>query len=142
MRQCNKPAAVAIGTIALAVAAILAGSSAAGTGKEESFSRVEVKTQANGDQVVATVKVTGRGGFGCNLLYPWRLTLTPGPGVEMPKTTYGKGDAKVFTRDAVIFEVRYSAGASAGEIKARLRLSVCNEKQCQMEQVDLAWPAR
>lgn len=142
MKQCNKLAAAAIATSILVTGALFTRAAAARDADSGKLHHVEVKTEVNGDDVVTTIRVTGRGGYGCNTLYPWRLTVTPGQGVEMPKTTFGKGDAKRFTREAVVFVVRYEASAGAGEIKAQLRLSVCNVKQCLMDRVYLSWPAR
>jgi hypothetical protein len=142
MKQCIKLAAVAIGTALAAAALLFAGASVAGTTKSGSFYQVEVSTKANGDEVVATIKVTGKAGYGCNTLYPWKLTVTPGSGVELAKTVFGKVDATKFTKQAVIFEVRYVARAGAGPMAAKLKLSGCDDKQCQMEQVDLSWPSR
>jgi len=142
MEQCIKPAAVAIGTVMVVAALLVAQTSAAKTTKSGSFYKVEISTKATGDDVVATIKITGKGGYGCNTLYPWKLTVTPGSGVEMAKTVLGKVDAAKFGKAAVIFEVRYVARAGAGPMAAKLKLSGCDDKQCQMEQVDLSWPSR
>lgn len=142
MRQCIKLATAAIGALGAAALILSATAAAAGVTRSGPFYQVEVITKSAGDEVVATVRTTGKGGYGCNTLYPWKLTMTPGPGVEMTKTSFGKADATTFTKEEVVFEVRYKARAGAGEIKAKLKLSGCDDKQCQMEQVDLAWPAR
>jgi hypothetical protein len=142
MEQCIKPAIVAIGTVMVVAALLVAQTSAAKTAKSGSFYQVEITTKATGDDVVATIRVTGKSGYGCNMLYPWKLTVIPGPGIEMTKTVFAKGDASKFTKEAVVFEVRYVARAGAGPVTAKLKLSGCDDKQCQMEQVDLSWPSR
>jgi hypothetical protein len=142
MGHCNRIAAAAIGVLVVAGAILSAGISPAKTAKSGSFYQVDISTTTSGDSVVATIRVTGKGGYGCNTLYPWKLTVTPGSGVEMDKTVYHKGDATQFAKEAVVFQVRYTALAGADKVTAKLKFSFCNDKQCQMEQVDLSWPAR
>jgi hypothetical protein len=38
--------------------------------------------------------------------------------------------------------VPYTAAAEAKSVSAKLKLSLCDDKQCQMETVKLSWPAR
>ena len=80
-----------------------------------------------------TVKITAKGksGYHCNTLYPWKV-MVEGP--ESQKKTYKKKEAKVFTKEKVIFEVPRIKGQ-----KAKLKMSVCNDKQCIMHTEELSW---
>jgi hypothetical protein len=85
------------------------------------------------DKTATTVKITatGKSGYHCNTLYPWKLTVD-GPGQE--KTVYRKKDAKAFSKDAVVFQVPYKKGQ-----KAEMKMSVCNDAQCIMHTEKLSW---
>jgi hypothetical protein len=136
----SKPRQIAI---LLLGAALAAGSIAsAAVTKTGSFYVVKVETSGSGDARVAKITTTGKNGYHCNMLYPWKLTLTPGRGVTLARTAFKKGDAKQFAEAAVVFEVPYQASAGAEKITAALKLSLCDDKQCQMETVDISWPAR
>jgi hypothetical protein len=139
MTQCSKR-----GTLAIVVAAALAvGSLAASAAvtKKGPFYKVEVTTTAKGDAITATVKAEGTNGYHPNKDYPWKLTLTPGTGVTAAKTVYTKADVQLSPTTAA-FTVQYQATAGAKPVAAELKLSMCDAKQCQMEKVQLSWPAR
>ncbi len=80
-----------------------------------------------------TVKITatGKSGFHCNTLYPWKLTVESG---NNQQKVYKKEDAKSFTQRKVVFEIPYSKGESG-----KLKLSVCNDVQCIMHEEKLTW---
>jgi len=102
------------------------------------FYTVEVKKTKKKDKNVAVITITGTNGYHCNMLYPWKLTVKPTSGVKTEKDTYKKGDAKTFTEKAVVFEVVYTAEAGK-KASANLKMSLCNEKQCDRAKVDLTW---
>lgn len=140
MSSWRKPRYIAI----LILAAIFAVGSLATAAitKSGSFYTVKVEITGSGDSREAKITTTGKNGYHCNKLYPWKLTLKPGPGVTMAKKVFKKGDAKPFSEAAVVFTVPYTATADAKSVSAKLKLSLCDDKQCQMEKVKLSWPAR
>jgi len=140
MPQLSKPRYLA----ALVLAALfVAGTMAtAAITKSGSFYTVKVETSGSADARLAKITTVGKNGYHCNKLYPWKLTVTPGTGVTAAKTSFKKGDAKQFSEAAVVFEVPYQAAADAKKVAAKLKLSLCDDKQCQMETVELSWPAR
>ncbi|MBW2277768.1 MAG: hypothetical protein JRF63_09770 [Deltaproteobacteria bacterium] len=140
MLQLGKPRYIAI---LILTAVFVAGSIAsAAITKSGSFYTVKVETSGSGDSRVAKITTVGKNGYHCNKLYPWKLTITPGDGVTVAKTKLKKGDAKKFEEAAVVFEVPYTAADGAKKVSAKLKLSLCDDKQCQMETVPLSWPAR
>lgn len=96
------------------------------TEKKSDFYKVKVSAKADR----ATIVVTGRGGYHCNIEYPWKLT------VESMGTTsiLKKGDAETFKTESVVFVAPYKKSA-----KAVLKMSMCDDKQCKMEKIPLAW---
>ena len=103
---------------------------------KSAFYDVKVTSTKGQDGTVATITVKGKGGFHCNTLYPWKLTLEAEPGVVVGKTVLKKKDAAKFSEKEVVFQVKYTpkTGQSIG---AKLKLSVCDDKQCKMETVSL-----
>jgi uncharacterized protein YaiE (UPF0345 family) len=97
--------------------------------KEEKFYQVKVKASSG----KAAVGVVGKNGYHCNTEYPWKLTIIDGSAV---KKVYKKIDAKVFGARKVEFEVPYT---SKGSVQGKLKLSMCDDKQCKMETVKLSW---
>jgi hypothetical protein len=130
----------------LVLAALFVASSlaAAAITKSGSFYTVKLEVTGSGDSRVATITTTGKNGYHCNKLYPWKLTVTPGAGVTMAKKVFKskKGDAKTFTEPKVVFQVPYTATDGAEKVEAKLKISLCDDKQCQMETVKLSWPAK
>ena len=142
MPQLNKPRSIALLVLA---AMLVAGSLAtAAITKSGSFYTVKVETTGSGDARTAKITTTGKNGYHCNKLYPWKLTVKPGSGVTMDKTVFKskKGEAKTFSEAKVVFEVPYKVSADAGKVTAKLKISLCDDKQCQMETVPLSWPAK
>ena len=105
-------------------------SAAAGETKEVA-SRNELEVKVDKTAATITITATGKSGYHCNTLYPWKLTVT-GPGQE--KVVYRKKDAKAFSKDAVIFQVPYKKGQ-----KAEMKMSVCNDAQCIMHTEEFSW---
>ncbi|MFO8070659.1 MAG: hypothetical protein R6V85_02180 [Polyangia bacterium] len=140
MRQCIKPRALAIATLLLATSA--ATWAFASVTQKGSFYAVEVTTATDdGGDVVATIEASGRGGYHCNTLYPWKLTVEAPDGVQLSKKKFRKNDASQFGESKVVFRVPYRTSGRAGQIRAELKMSFCDEKQCQMKTLDLSWPA-
>jgi len=106
--------------------------------KEGTFYRVEIQLSREGDSQKATITVTGKAGYHCNKLYPWKLTVAPPPGVTVAKPVLGKADARVMEEAKVVFVVPFS-GKTGTVVPASLKLSLCDDKQCQMETVELTW---
>jgi hypothetical protein len=141
MKQCSKSAIMAILAAALVLSAATAALAAAVT-VSGSFYDVKVVTSGSDGSMVATITTTGNNGYHCNMLYPWKLTVDEGTGITVPKPMLKKADAEQFTEPAVIFKVPYTAADSATKVTAALKLSLCDDKQCQMETVKLEWVAR
>jgi len=141
MKQCSK---TGILTILVAAAVLLAATvaSTATRGKSGLFYDVKVVTSGSAGSMVATITTTGKNGYHCNMLYPWKLTVEPAVGTTVAKPKLKKEDAAQFTEAGVIFKVPYTAARSATVVSAALKLSLCDDKQCQMETVALSWPAR
>lgn len=107
--------------------------SVAQSNRSEKLYKIDIQTQTKSKQALATIKVTGRAGYHCNTLYPWKLIVKEG-GKET--RTMSKQDAKHFTENNVIFVVPYS---KADGNEATLKLSMCNDKQCIMEKASISW---
>lgn len=105
--------------------------------KSGDFYEVSVETRTTGDKSVATVTATPRNGYHCNMQYPWKLTIVESDGLKTAKTVLRKADAKKFGQDAVVFEVPYSV-PQGKEVKGALKFSMCDEKQCKMERLELS----
>ena len=99
----------------------------------EKLYKIDIQTQKKAKQALATIKITGRAGYHCNTLYPWKLIIK-----ERGKETFSmsKQDATHFAENNVIFTVPYS---KANENEATLKLSLCNDKQCIMEKASISW---
>jgi hypothetical protein len=130
--------AIAVATLALTVAMPAAGKVA--TRKSGGFYDVKVETAKSGTRGTATLTVTGKNGYHCNIQYPWKLTLTAAPELKLEKTVFRKADAVRFAQKAVVFSASYEVRAEK-TVSAELKLSLCDDKQCQMETVSLSWPA-
>jgi hypothetical protein len=99
----------------------------------EKLYKIDIKTQKKTKQAFATIKITGRAGYHCNTLYPWKLIIKEG-GKETRTMT--KQEASHFTKDNVTFVVPY---LKADGNEATLKLSMCNDKQCIMENASISW---
>jgi hypothetical protein len=143
--RCGKRAwlAIAAATLAFAVAVPVTGqaTSKVAAQKSGSFYDVKVETARNGARGTATITVSGKNGYHCNIQYPWKLTLTADPSLGLDKTVLRKTEAARFTERSVVFSVSYEARAGK-TVSAELKLSLCDDKQCQMETVPLSWPAQ
>ena len=142
MTECKKSVTLAILTAAL-VLCVAAAAFANATVKTGSFYEVRVETARAADgTVTATITTVGKTGYHCNMLYPWKLTVQQGDGITVDKPILKKQDAAQFTEAGVVFKVPYTAADSVKTMAAALKLSLCDDKQCQMETVPLSWPAR
>ncbi len=141
MKNYRKLSLITIGASLLLLLTVSA-TSAAVVNKTGSFYKIKIETSGDGDSRTAVITVTGTKGYHCNKLYPWKLTLKPGEGITLKKIKFKKGDATKFAEKAVVFTVPYRAVAGAKTVFAKLKLSLCDDKQCQMESVNLSWPAR
>jgi hypothetical protein len=116
-----------VATISLVLMTLVAASSAAD--KKKNAKEFEIKVTMSAKSVTITAK--GASGFHCNTLYPWKLSVE-GPAGQ--KKTYKKQEAKVFSEQKVVFEVPRSKGQ-----KAKMKLSVCDDKQCIMHTEEFSW---
>ncbi len=112
--------------------------SAANADASGSTYNIKIKKNDNKKEPVATIEVNGKAGFHCNTLYPWKLTVKPGPGAGVEPQILKKKDAKKFAKDAVIFKVSYKKDPNK-KTSADLKFSMCNDKQCVMETIPLSW---
>lgn len=146
MRRICEVTTLFVMTLALAFAGA-SSASAAPVVKTGAFYKVKIEVSGQGDSKVAKITVTGIKGYHCNLLYPWKLTLEASQGVTVEKAKYKAGpkvkkDATAYGEDAIVFTVPFKATDGAKAVNAKLKLSLCDDKQCQMETVSLSWPAR
>jgi hypothetical protein len=117
-------------TISFAAAHLAAGEkSRAATGAKQNKKSLEVKVEKTKEVVKITAR--GKSGYHCNTLYPWKLTVEGG---SNGSKVYKKGDAKKFSKESVVFEVPHIKGQ-----KAKMKMSVCNDKQCIMHEEKLSW---
>jgi hypothetical protein len=86
----------------------------------------------------ASVQITPKKGYHCNMEYPWKIILTPPAGVKLAKAKYKKTDASTFTEQKVLFVIPLQAKSVTGQIK----MSVCDEKQCYMKKASITLPAK
>lgn len=139
--------------VVLAAAVTLSAHASAGqVAKGASYT---VSADPDGECKVAgcTIKVTiaAAQGFHVNKDYPYKLKADDVAGVEFLGTDAGgrnvfskaAGDFKLDPKDEKLgyLSVRFKAKA-AGPVKitGKLKLSVCNEANCQMDTADLAMP--
>jgi hypothetical protein len=141
MTQCKKSGSLAI--LAAALVLFAAAAAYAATVKTGSFYEVRIETtRASDGGMTAAITTVGKNGYHCNMLYPWKLTVNGGDGITLAKPVQKKQDAAQFTEAAVVFRVPYAAAEAVQSMSASLKLSLCDDKQCQMETVALSWPAR
>ena len=111
---------------------ILVPFSSQATESKNGSTRNEIDVKVEKTATAVKITATGKSGYHCNTLYPWKLTVT---GPENGKsTTYKKADAKTFSEEKVVFELPSKKGQ-----KAKMKMSVCNEKQCIMHTQELSW---
>lgn len=75
------------------------------------------------------IRVQGKNGYHCNTSYPWKLTVGEGDAEQVLK----KKQAKKFSEKEVVFVFESKKRA------AKLKMSMCNDKQCKMEKLPLSW---
>lgn len=117
--------------LALLVATqLLAGAKGSGA-KAHPAQKKEFVVKVEKSNEVVRITVTGKLGYQCNTLYPWKLTVE---GLVDGEKVYKKSDAKQFSKEAVVFEVPYIKGQMA-----RMKISMCNDTQCIMHEEKLSW---
>jgi len=110
--------------------------------KSGSFYQVKVETSGTDGDMTAKITVTGTKGYHCNMEYPWKFVGIEAEGVTFAKAKLKKADAASFTPEKVVFQVSYKAASAVKKVDGYLKLSLCDDKQCQMEKVNLSWPAK
>jgi hypothetical protein len=96
-------------------------------------SRVEARP--DGRHLVA--EVTPEPGFHINLEFPWALTIAPtSPFLAGKKLV--KSDAKELGAERARYEVVVPSEGS-GVVDARLRLSICNDRECRTPSAPVSW---
>jgi hypothetical protein len=106
----------------LSIAAVLALSSTAFAAENYKLTVTPPATVVKGQPAVALVHVEGTNGFGMNVEYPAKLTITPPAGVTVVKATQTKADAKKFAKTGADFEIKFTSAdvgtkAFTGEFK-------------------------
>lgn len=70
---------------------------------------------------------------------PISLTVTAGPGLELPKAKLGRPEAKATDGGGVAFEIPFAGKAAASEtIKASLTFFICTAKLCERQKKELS----
>jgi hypothetical protein len=96
--------------------------------KQGEFYEIVVTRQIENRAENAIVKTSGKTGYHCNTMYPWKLTIDS----QDETKVYKKEDAVEFSERSVVFKVQCKKNC-----KALLIFSVCNDKQCKMEKVEI-----
>ena len=79
----------------------------------------------------ATVKLRPRGAWKLNAAYPFKLELTPAPGVRVAKAVLGKADARRFAADGADVDVLLTADkAGRADVAATVKFATCDEASC------------
>lgn len=104
---------------------------------------VEIKTAGAGykanQEGTVDIKIEAKGDYHLNAKYPVKFTLTdPAPeGVKYPKAVLKREDGK-FEDKTGGFSVPFVASrAGKAKISGKLSVSVCSDKNCLMEKLDL-----
>ena len=88
----------------------------------------------------ATIVVTPKPTYHNNMDYPWKVTLKSGPGVT-PDTKYKKKKNPpdpTFKEEKVTFKIP-TDNSTTEKVKAEIKMSHCNDKQCWSAKVALEW---
>jgi glucose/arabinose dehydrogenase len=94
-----------------------------------------VEAGPDGRHLVA--EVTPEPGFHINLEFPWALTIAPtSPFLAGKKLV--KSDAKELGAERARYEVVVPSEGS-GVVDARLRLSICNDRECRTPSAPVSW---
>ena len=106
--------------------------------QDGTYYKIEITIKAlSAGKKEATIKITPKPTYHNNMQYPWKLKLDSGPNLPEQKI-YRKGDASPFTEQNVTFKI--TTGNSATEkVKATLKMSQCNNKQCWTSKEKLEW---
>ncbi|MDJ0761975.1 MAG: hypothetical protein QNJ97_03210 [Myxococcota bacterium] len=126
MKRIFKIASIAIVVMALPLSADAAGPDAKKA--DDTFFDVKIDTKVVKDKKTATITATGKNGYHCNMLYPWKVSIKSG--TDLPeKKVLRKGDAKTFTEKKVVFELT----TGTGEVGIEMKMSFCDNKGCKAE---------
>ena len=142
---------ILLSVLTTAFVVIAHGASAGEIAKGTNFT---VSADPDGDCKAAAcnlkVTVHALNGFHVNKDYPYKFKADEAAGVEFQGTDAGgknvfskaAGDFKLDPKDEKLgyMSVRFKAKSGAVKITGKLKLSVCNEANCQMETQDLAIP--
>jgi hypothetical protein len=92
-----------------------------------------------GEKGQAKVTVVPRSDAHVSPEAPLSVTVSAGPGLELPKQKLGRPDAKATDAKGVEFEVPF-VGKQAGkdELKAQVTFFICTEKLCERQKREVA----
>jgi hypothetical protein len=92
-----------------------------------------------GQSVTVVLRVTPQSGWKVNTRYPIRLKLQPVAGVELARTSFAKGDARVDEHEAR-FDVPVTIKeAGAKTVTGELKFSVCAADKCDIKKETVSW---
>ena len=130
------PQPVAAAPAALPAPASAAAPAAAPADADTGFKLVSrVEAGPDGRHLVA--EVTPEPGFHINLEFPWALTIAPtSPFLAGKKLV--KSDAKELGAERARYEFVVPSEGS-GVVDARLRLSICNDRECRTPSAPVSW---
>lgn len=113
--------------------------------KEAAHHAVEVLDTAAqaGKEQQAELRIVPREGYKVNLDYPTRIKLQASAGTRLTAESLSKGDALELSKEVARFPVRYvPSSPGKAELKAEVRFSVCNDKQCDLAKEEIAWSVK
>lgn len=95
---------------------------------------VELRPQdgyAAGELGQFALHLEGQGEWHLNQDFPFAITVSHADGLQLPKTSLEKTDARAFEDEGADFDVPFTPGA-AGEhpVSARVEFAVCNPSSC------------
>ncbi|MFT5358869.1 MAG: hypothetical protein ACI9KE_006110 [Polyangiales bacterium] len=95
---------------------------------------VELRPQegyAAGELGQFALHLEGQGEWHLNQDFPFAITVSHADGLQLPKTTLEKTDARAFADEGADFDVPFTPGA-AGEhaVSARVEFAVCSPSSC------------
>jgi DsbC/DsbD-like thiol-disulfide interchange protein len=137
--------------LSLSTLAILATLSLGGSARAEEKLYEIRKTDAKvavGGKATASVTIATKNGWHVNGEAPITLSLTPPPGITLPKTKLARADLAASTQESARFDVAFEAAEPGSKvIAAEARFVICQETACKPVKetlsltVDVAAPA-
>jgi glucose/arabinose dehydrogenase len=132
-----QPSAAAPAALPAPAPAAAAAAPAAAPAEADTGFKLVSRVEAGPDGRHLVAEVTPEPGFHINLEFPWALTIAPtSPFLAGKKLV--KSDAKELGAERARYEVVVPSEGS-GVVDARLRLSICNDRECRTPSAPVSW---